>query len=213
MMHGNILNGAKPRFRRSDHPVCASLRSAHPPLLCEEGNNRRLGRKVFQEILQLFLVILFVAAPCLAQEAPAWEVFGGYSFQKADVREYFQTTAPNSPLPPRPPLLIYTSRQDYVNMNGWEFAVTENRNRWFGGTLDISGSYRTPQVLRTANAEQIYSILYGPRFSYRRPFGTAFAHVLAGAAHTNVTVGPPGPHASDLSFSMALGGGLDVPLK
>src|SRR6266571_7003504 len=25
-------------LRRSDHPVCASLRSAHPPLLCEEGN-------------------------------------------------------------------------------------------------------------------------------------------------------------------------------
>src|SRR5438046_4857336 len=27
-------------FRRSDHPVCASLRSAHPPLLCEEGECR-----------------------------------------------------------------------------------------------------------------------------------------------------------------------------
>src|SRR5437667_4256798 len=26
-------------FGRSDHPVCASLRSAHPPLLCEEGNS------------------------------------------------------------------------------------------------------------------------------------------------------------------------------
>src|SRR5438094_3520785 len=25
-------------FPRSDHPVCASLCSAHPPLLCEEGN-------------------------------------------------------------------------------------------------------------------------------------------------------------------------------
>src|SRR5437868_6431291 len=26
-------------FRRTDHPVCASFHSAHPPLLCEEGNS------------------------------------------------------------------------------------------------------------------------------------------------------------------------------
>src|SRR2546428_14049822 len=32
-----VVSSAK-YFGRSDHPVCASRCSAHPPLLCEEGN-------------------------------------------------------------------------------------------------------------------------------------------------------------------------------
>src|SRR5215467_10157712 len=106
-------------------------------------------------ILQsLFLLVCFVV-PCMAQETPAWQLFGGYSFQRADVREYFKTTP-----------IIYTSRHDSVNMNGIEFSATENRNRWFGGTLDISAYFKTPQVAgvsnqQSSNQERMYSILYG----------------------------------------------------
>ncbi len=100
----------------------------------------------------LLALILLFAAPCFAQETPEWQFFGGYSFQRADVREYFKTTP-----------IIYTFRHDYVNMNGWDFAVTENRNRWFGGTLDLSGYYKTPQLGTVSNQEQLYSILYGPK--------------------------------------------------
>src|SRR6516164_8542543 len=107
-------------------------------------------------ILQsLFLLVCFVA-PCFAQETPAWQLFGGYSFQRADVREYFKTTP-----------IIYASRHDSVNMNGIEFSATENRNRWFGGTLDLSAYFNTPQVAgvsnqQSSNQERMYSILYGP---------------------------------------------------
>ena len=118
------------------------------------------------------------------------------------MREYFKTTP-----------IIYTFRHDHVNMNGWEFSATENRNRWFGGTVDISGYYTTPTVLGIDNREQIYSIFYGPQFSYRKPSRTAFAHILLGGAHTSVKVVPTGPHASDFTFAMGLGGGLDLPLK
>ena len=150
------------------------------------------------------VLLLLFATPCLAQETPGWQFFGGYSFQRADVREYFKTTP-----------IIYTFRHHYVNMNGWDFSVTENRNRWFGGTLDVSGSYKTPQVARISNKEQIYSILYGPRISYPKPLfgGSAFAHALFGATHTSVSVTPVGPHASDFSFGMMLGGGFDYPLR
>ena len=146
--------------------------------------------------------MLLLSLPCAAQETPAWQFFGGYSFQRADVREYFKTTP-----------IIYTFRHHYVNMNGWEFAVTENRNRWFGGTLDLSGYYKTPKLLGISNREQIYTILYGPRFSFTQPYGIPFAHVLFGAAHTSTAVTPTGPHASDFSFAMAIGGGFDLPLK
>jgi hypothetical protein len=160
-------------------------------------------------LISLFLLVCF-AVPCLAQETPAWQLFGGYSFQRAGVREYFKTTP-----------IIYTFRNDYVFMNGAEFSATENRNRWFGGTLDFSAYLKTPQVAGISNQERIYSILYGPNFSFPTHGGTAelfhggtlFAHALFGAAHTSVHVTPTGPHASDFTFGMALGGGYDIPLR
>ena len=151
--------------------------------------------------IHLFLLILLLTMPCLAQEVRPWEVFAGYSFQRADVREYYKTTP-----------IIYTFRQHYVNLNGWEAAVTENVNHWFGGTLELSGYYKTPQFLGVSNSERMYTILYGPRFSYRKPYGAAFVQGLLGAAKTSVNVVPTGPHANDYSFAMHIGGGVDLTL-
>ena len=115
------------------------------------------------------------------------------------MREYFRTTP-----------IIYAARNRGVNLiGGWDVSVTENINRWFGGTLDISGHYSAPEVSGTKNRQRTYSILYGPRLSYRRPWGSPFAHVLLGVAHAQVKVTPTGPRASDLSFATAIGGGLD----
>jgi hypothetical protein len=169
----------------------------------ENTLNQTSGRsRSAKYILRFSLLTLMFSLQCAAQDTPAWQFFGGYSFERADVREYYKTTP-----------IIYTFRHHYVNMNGWELSVTENRNRWFGGTLDVSGYYRTPKLLAVSNRENIYSILYGPRFSFVQPFGTPFAHVMFGAAHTSTSVTPTGPHASDFSFAMAIGGGFDLPLK
>lgn len=151
--------------------------------------------------MRFFLFVLFFATPCVAQEIPAWEFFGGYSFQRSNVREYYKSTP-----------IIFSVRNQYADLNGFDAAVTENMNRWFGGTLDFGGHFGSPQLLGTTSREQRYSILYGPRFSYRRPWGIPFAHILLGAAHTGVKVTPTGPHASANSFAVAAGGGLDVHL-
>jgi len=167
-----------------------------------------------KRFLHTSLLLSLLSPVCFAEETAPWEVFGGYSFQRADVREYFIS---------RPTPLIYAARHHYVNMNGWELSVTENLNRWFGGTLDISGYYGSPAIGSVTTRDHIYSILYGPQFSYRKDTNIGapgrlifssvpFAHILFGGAHTSATVGPPGPHASDFSFAMALGGGLDWPL-
>jgi hypothetical protein len=147
------------------------------------------------------LLILGFAGVCLAQNTPAWELFAGYSFQRADVREYYKSTP-----------IVYTFRHQYVNMNGAELSVTENMNRWFGGTLDFSAHFASPQVLGVSNKEHSYSIFYGPQVAYRKSFGTAFARVLVGGTHTGVSVDPSGPHASDFTLSFAAGGGLDLNL-
>ena len=91
------------------------------------------------------------------------------------MREYFKSTP-----------IIYAVRNERMNLNGWDASVTEYVNRWFGGTLDIRGLYKSPQVRGTKNRERMYSILYGPRLAYRGPWGIPFAHVLLGVAHTQV---------------------------
>jgi len=149
-------------------------------------------------------MIFLFAAPSLAQDIPAWEVFGGYSFQRSNVRKYFRATP-----------TLFRSRNEGTNLQGWEVSVTENINRWFGGTLDISGRYARPDVSGTANRDRMYSLMYGPRFSLRRTSSsfTPFAHVLLGAAHMDIKVTPAGPSASDYSFAMAAGGGLDMKFR
>ena len=145
------------------------------------------------------IVALLLAAPAFAQQAPAVEFFGGYSVQKTNVREYYKSTP-----------IIYSIRNRYENLDGWDFSITENRNRWFGGTLDVSGHYKTPNLLGSNNREQMHSILYGPRFSVRTRFFIPFVHALFGATFMNVAVQPVGPHASDHSFAIAAGGGVDL---
>jgi len=157
-----------------------------------------------RQILRSFLLLLILAVPCLAQETPAWQLFGGYSFQRAGVRDYFKSTP-----------IIYTARHDSVNMNGFEFSATENRNQWFGGTLDLSAHFKTPQIGTVSNQERTYSIFYGPRISYPHTIrgGSAYVHALFGAVHNSVSVTPTGPHASDFTFGVAVGGGFDLPLR
>ena len=160
-----------------------------------------MTRTRIQNLLQLLLLVSFFAAPCVAQEAREWEIFGGYSVQRSDVRQYYRSSP-----------VIYTFRGQYADLKGWDASLTENLNGWFGGTLDISGHYRTPQLLGTANRERMHSVLFGPRFSYRIPHITPFAHILMGVAQAKVAVTPVGPNASDLSFAVAAGVGLDLSL-
>jgi hypothetical protein len=151
-------------------------------------------------LLRLSLLVLLGTSTVWAQRNPEWEIFGGYSFERADVREYYKLTP-----------IIYTFRDQYVNLNGWEAAVTENVNHWFGGTLNFTGHYKNPVVNGTKNNINRFSVLYGPRFFYRMKWATPYAHVLLGAGRTSVTVSP-GPHAEEWGFATAFGGGLDLHL-
>jgi hypothetical protein len=153
-----------------------------------------------KNILRLSPLILLFAPCAFAQQAPAWEFFGGYSFQRSPVRVYFKSTP-----------TIYTTRERYINLNGIEFAITENINSRFGGTFQFTAHTKSPVVSGTKNQERSYSILYGPRISHRMSWGTPYGHVLFGAGHSRVTVSP-GPHASDTEFALAVGAGLDLKL-
>jgi hypothetical protein len=153
--------------------------------------------------LRILVLVLAIAAPGYAQTLPTWEVFGGYSWQRSNLREYFKSTP-----------IIYSIRNKGGSLNGFDVAFTENINRWFGGTLDITGHFAAPEISGVKTHETMYTFTYGPSFSYRNhPGWTGFGRVLAGVAHATAKVTPTGPHADDTSFAVAAGVGLDVKLR
>ena len=149
---------------------------------------------------QICLLALLFASPVIAQQKREWEFFAGYSFERSAVRQYFKSTP-----------IIYTFRERYTNLNGWELSVTENVNRWFGGTLQATGHYNSPVASGTKNHVKMFSIAYGPRFAPRIGWMTPYAHLLFGASNVSVTVSP-GPHVSETAFAAFVGTGVDLSL-
>jgi len=150
-------------------------------------------------LLRFFLLALLFAPAAFAQTTyTPWEVFGGFSLQHAAVREYFKATP-----------IIYTFRERYINLPGWEVSLTENANKWFGGTLQSSGHYSTDTALGTRNRQRNISVLYGPRFLYPGGWFRPYGHVLFGMEHGSVSVSP-GPHATETRFAVAGGAGVDL---
>ena len=148
----------------------------------------------------LFVLELLLAPAAIAQQFTPWEIYGGYSLERSGVRQYYKSTP-----------IIYTFREQYINLRGWEVSVNENANSWVGGTLQLNGHYRTENALGTRNHQSDFSILYGPRLFHRIAWITPFAHALFGATHESVT--SPGPHASETEFAFAGGAGLDLNLS
>ena len=147
------------------------------------------------------VVMLLFSATGWAQDAPGWEIFGGYSFMRSDIREYYRQTP-----------IIYNFRGKYGNLQGFEVSITENKNRLLGGTFDLSANFRSPLIGGVQNRQRMYTLMYGPRVSTRFLFAKPFVHALLGAAYGSVKVTPTGPHDSDLSFALAVGGGVDIKL-
>jgi hypothetical protein len=152
--------------------------------------------------------VLLASLPSLAQNYPSVELSGGFS---------------------------YLHIQRGGNLYGWDASLAGNFNRWFGLASEFSGHYGpnngiatpvllpallTPTTISINSSSNVYTFLFGPRFSYRKHKRlTPFGHVLPGFARSGFSVdvsGPP-PFSSHISgsstaFAMALGGGLDLTL-
>jgi hypothetical protein len=133
----------------------------------------------------ILAVLLIGALPLLAQnESPRVEVFGGYSYVSADFGG--------------------GGRQ---SLNGWNGQANINVNRWLGLTGDFGGYYGSPFHVSLHD----FSFLFGPTLTYRQQHFAPFFHALFGGNHTSVSA--LGRSTSDSVFAMAIGGGLDIPLK
>ena len=155
-------------------------------------------------MLKLAVSIFFVlglSASVQAQEAPRFNLFGGYSFASVDTNGL-------------------SSRQ---SANGWEMSISGNLTRWFAAEGDFSGYYKTFPVnnldatdfgLGILNGKvgvHDFAFMGGPRVN----FGPIFAHALVGfdrltadASGTSDVIGSVAASASQNSFASAFGGGI-----
>jgi hypothetical protein len=128
--------------------------------------------------------ILLFSFTVQAQETPAWEISGGYTYLKADLGS------------------------SNFSLNGASASATQNVNSWFGGRVEVS-AYHGKESGAIVSAQ---TVTYGPVFSYRR-FKTInpYAHVQFGAIHAST--GYLGISQSAIKFAMVGGGGVDVQIN
>ncbi len=133
-----------------------------------------------RKVLLVCFVGLGLGTLCFGQNAPKWELFGGYSHSLADVS------------------------RNTLNLDGVHVSAAENMNNWFGGLLDFSAH------LTSVNGKVVdnETIGFGPQVAYRKmPSLTPSAHVLVGVIRGSegyLLNSVPGTH-----FGLIAGGALD----
>jgi opacity protein-like surface antigen len=137
-----------------------------------------------KRVIWLIPVLLLLCRTAQAQETPAWELSGGYSYLAANLNG------------------------TRFNLNGGYGSISENLNSWFGGRFEFSAFGGT--VSGTKVSAQTFT--YGPVFSLRRyEKFTPYAHIQFGAIHASQ--GFLGISTSAGKFAMASGGGVDYKIN
>ncbi len=131
----------------------------------------------------LVALVLFAAAPTMAQETPKAELFGGY--------EYIRFSGG-------------------TNCHGGGGNLAYNFKDWLGGVADLGGCKVTG--LPAGASANAFNYLFGPRVSYRS-YGsvTPFGQILFGGERLGAGYSGVGS-ASVNAFAMTIGGGADYKL-
>jgi opacity protein-like surface antigen len=143
-------------------------------------------------ILASLLVICLPLAASAQEEAPKVEIFGGYSYLRAD--------SGNTGL-------------DDVSMHGFNTSLAGNITKQIGivgefSRFTKSQSFSDPVIGQLTADLRVTTYLFGPRVTFLRGKADPFVHALFGGAHARAEIS--GAPASDSGFAFALGGGLDV---
>ena len=156
-----------------------------------EKNSRKAAWKgVFMKtVLAVVSLTLLIPLAAIAQdEYPRAEVFGGYSFFRAN--------------------------PDGMDLHGWDASVAGNITKWFGVEGDVSGHYGSPKLFGF-NVPFVdvssYKYMVGPKLTYRSDKVAPFAHFLIGGTQARTKI--LGISASDTALATAIGGGVDINLN
>ena len=180
----------------------------------------RCGSSHFPRFPRLKLLLILAGALCLAASSRAQdkvELFGGYSYFRASIREGQLTCL--ACLPPS----VLTHPTPHANLNGWEFSGQYRLLPFLGAVADFNGTYGTLDGAGTRE----HTFLIGPQVSLPARV-SPFAHALFGLAKesqdaipgalpglcpaTNPTCAVRFSLGSDASFATAVGAGFDFSL-
>src|ERR1039457_3112366 len=132
------------------------------------------------------LSLLFAAAACLPAQSASAELFGGYSYAKANP-------------------LVQLPKQ---NMNGWIGSASGYANRWFGVGMEIAGQFGTlpppSGITAPSLAFKEYSYLAGPQFRVVKTDRVQIAgKLLLGGVFGQVKLDAQTPAAASLQLATA----------
>jgi len=162
------------------------------------------------KVIALAVALCFLGDMARAQQQPQpqeddqypkWEAFAGYSF-----------IYPNARLHAINPIIDANQESNPRGIGG---GITYNFNRWFGLSVDLSGtpfgSGETPAQLTLLDDANFYNLSIGPKFTYRRKHFAPFAEALIGWHRLTEDEVPIVGSSNALGFM--LGGGIDVPIS
>jgi hypothetical protein len=139
-------------------------------------------------------LLLMLPGLAAAQETPRAEIFGGYSYLRADTNDFPEN-----------------------DLHGWTASVNVNLNKWLGVKGDFSGHYNDYQISPGVKADlNLHFFTGGLQFtSYKNEKVTPYVHVLAGVARRTDSVSQAlaanGRRTlTDNAFAFIVGGGMDV---
>ncbi len=143
-----------------------------------------------KRLVCLLGVLFLFSLTAKAQETPKADLFAGYSYVRANPA---------------------TSGADSFNMHGGSASLAWNAKNWLGIVGEFGG-YHAGEISGVSVDTNLYTYLFGPRVSYRKHDRfTPFGQILFGGAHESISAA--GSSASQNSFAMSLGGGLDAKLS
>ncbi len=143
-----------------------------------------------KRIVCLLGLVLLFGVTASAQDAPKAEGFLGYSYVRVNPGQGISG----------------------VNLHGGSGQLSYNVTNSFGIVADLGG-YRVSETITTPGGPitangNIFTYLFGPRFTYRGERVQPFAQALFGGARAGASA--LGTSASENAFAAALGGGVDV---
>lgn len=135
------------------------------------------------------MLLLAVSVATQAQTVPKAEVFGGYTYVRAN---------------------LITPNGCCFNMNGGLGSVSFNLKSTVGLVGEF-GVYHSGNVLSSGLDLTFETFLFGPRFSYRRSKRmTLFGQVLLGGGHAGGSLYNAPGLSPNSGFALATGGGFDL---
>jgi hypothetical protein len=160
------------------------------------------------------------AVAAFGQDPPRFEVFGGFSHLRQERVQSSDFRSVNGLTPAQVQAIIgqpITTNSGSAGLNGFDVAVTGYVSKRFGFTGDLSANFKSEPQTFFGNASRskyrTLNFLGGPQIKFfNKNKATPFVHALFGASRNRTQVTNALATATDefTSFTMALGGGLDL---